>query len=338
MVAIKNAEAERFIAKPPAQTFLYLVFGTDPGLISERAHKIAAKAVDDPKDSFQLLRFNGDDIAADPLRLADEANAVPMFGGRKAIWIEAQGKSLVPALEPVIQAPPEDCVIVIESGSLKRDAPLRKLCEGTKLAAAIECYPDSAKDIAQLIDAQCAEAGLTIAADAKSLLGSLLGQDRLTTRAELDKLMLFAHGDGRIELSHVETIVADASSLALDDAVDGAFLGRFADVEETAARAFSEGADPNLLLGAALRHALTLHRTRLAMEAGQGPSGGFGGGWRRSGASEEQARDWSSARLAKAVTIIADAIGKIRREPKLAEIAAVRALWSVALMARSKGR
>ncbi len=73
------------------------------------------------------------------------------------------------------------------------------------------------------------------------------------------------------------------------------------------------------------------------MEAGLGTSGGSGGGGRRSGASEEQARDWSSARLAKAVTIIADAIGKIRREPKLAEIAAVRALWSVALMARSKG-
>ncbi len=42
-----------------------------------------------------------------------------------------------------------------------------------------------------------AKSVLTIAPDAKAFLASQLGQDRLSTRSELEKLMLFAHGSGR---------------------------------------------------------------------------------------------------------------------------------------------
>ena len=135
MVAIRSSEADRIISQPPAGVFLYLVFGPDAGLVAERAKTILSRAVDDPKDGFQLVRLEGDKIAADPLRLADEANAVPMFGGRKAIGLEAAAKSLVPALESLLEAPPRGCVVVVEAGTLKRDHLLRKLCEGAKAAA-----------------------------------------------------------------------------------------------------------------------------------------------------------------------------------------------------------
>ena len=128
MVAVKNGDADRFIVKPAPNIFLYLVFGTDAGLIAERVQKIIAASIDDLKDPFQFLNISGDELAADPLRLADEANTIPMFGGRRAIAIDAQGKSFVAALEPVLAKPPLDCTIVVEAGALKRDAPLRKLC------------------------------------------------------------------------------------------------------------------------------------------------------------------------------------------------------------------
>ena len=226
MVAVKNHEADRFLARPAPHIYLYLVFGTDAGLAAERAQKIIKGAIDDPKDPFQLVRIAGDELAADPLRLADEANTIPLFGGRRAILIEAQGKAFATALEPVLRGPPpQDCTIVIEAGALKKDAPLRVLCERGKNAAAIQCYPDSAKDIAQLIEAEVAGSGLTIAPDAKAFLVSQLGQDRLSTRLELEKLMLFAHGGGEIRLDHVEAIVSNASSLMAAKAVNAAFEG-----------------------------------------------------------------------------------------------------------------
>ena len=335
MVAIRSGDADRVINHPPAGVYLYLVFGSDPGLVAERIRTILHRAVDDPKDGFQLVRMSGDDVASDPLRLVDEANAVPMFGGRKAIAVEPTGKSLAPAVELILKAPPTQCTITLEAGALKRDHALRKLFERERTALAIECHPDGAREIGQLIERELSADGLTIDPDAKELLLSLLGQDRLSTRSELEKLATFAHGEGRVTIGHVEAIVADASALVLDYAVDGAFRGTFAAVEATTEKVFAETGDVNVLLGAALRHASALHRARLAMDGGgYDTGGGFYGA--RKAAAEQQLRLWDAGRLAKAVSVLGDAIGRARREPRLAQAIAVRALWAVALAARAK--
>jgi DNA polymerase-3 subunit delta len=170
MAAIRPGDADRAINHPPAGVFLYLVFGSDSGLVAERIRTILARAVDDPKDPFQLVQIAGDEIAGDPLRLVDEANSIPMFGGRKAIAIDARGKSIVPALELILKAPPVQCTITVEAGALKRDHALRKLFEKEKAAAAIECFPDGPREIGQLIDRELAAQDLTIEPDAKELL------------------------------------------------------------------------------------------------------------------------------------------------------------------------
>jgi DNA polymerase-3 subunit delta len=334
MVAVKPSEAERFLSCPPANIIVYLFFGADAGLVSERAQRIIARSVDDPKDPFQFLRLNGDELAADPLRLADEANTIPLFGGKRAIAINAQGKNFTAAFEPVLAAPPRDCTIVIEAGALKRDAPLRRLCEASASAAALECYPDSSRDLSELIDAELRAEGLEIEPDAQALLVSLLGLDRLTTRSELGKLVLYAHGAKRLTVEHIAAIVTDASSLASDAAVNGAFEGDFAAVEETAERVFSQGGDYNLLLGMALRHATALHRARLDAEAGRAESGGYAGGYRRSAAFDRHVRAWTSDKLTRSIAGLGQSIAKARREPTLANMIAVRALWAVAQAAK----
>jgi DNA polymerase III subunit delta len=337
MVAVKSGDADRFINRPPPDVFLYLVFGNDAGLIAERSRTILSRAVDDPGDAFQLVRIAGDDLASDPLRLADEANAVPMFGGRKAIGVDSTARALAPAIEPLLKAPPSGCTIVFEAGALKRDHPLRKLFEQEPVAAAIECYPDGPREVARLIDSELASRELTIAPDAKELLLTFLGQDRLTTRSELDKLATYAHGEGRIEVAHVEAIVADASAMVLDKAIDGAFDGNFEAVETTTERLFQSGADVNMLLGSALRHATALHRARIARDGGASNDAGFYGP--RRAVAEQQLRLWDASRLAKVVIMVGEAVGHARREPRLAPALAVRALWEVASVARaSRGR
>ena len=294
MVAVKNHEAERFLARPAPHIYLYLVFGTDAGLAAERSRKIIAGAIDDPKDPFQLVRIAGDELAADPLLLADEANTIPLFGGRRAILIEAQGKAFATALEPVLRGPPpQDCTIVIEAGALKKDAPLRVLCERGKNAAAIQCYPDSAKDIAQLIEAEVAGSGLTIAPDAKAFLVSQLGQDRLSTRLELEKLMLFAHGAGEIRLDHVEAIVSNAASLVAAKAVNATFEGDLLALH-TGLRDMAGAGDHHMVLAGALRHALDLHRAR------PGASYEFtGAGFGQKDAFERHSRLWTQTGLVR---------------------------------------
>lgn len=338
MVTIKSHEADRFLARAASDIFLYLIFGSDAGLVAERARKIISRAVQDPKDPFQLVRLDGDDLAADPLRLADEANTIPLFGGGRAIWIEAQGKAFLSAVEPLLALPPRDCTIVIKAGALKKDAPLRTLCERAKSAAAIPCFPDNERDIAQLIDAEVRAAKLAIALDAKEFLVTQLGQDRLSTRSELEKLVVYAHGSSEITFDHVAAIVCDASKLIVEETVNKAFQGELAALDASLQHIFAGAGGYPLLLATALRHALELHRAR------SGTDGEFGSlrdpsrpmGFKRREALEQQLRIWTLASLAQAIDTLARAIAQARREPRLGSSLAARALWAIAFLAQKK--
>ncbi|MGA7485842.1 MAG: DNA polymerase III subunit delta, partial [Xanthobacteraceae bacterium] len=216
MVALKGADVDRFVARPdPARTIM-LVYGPDAGLVRERAEALVRSSVDDPKDPFQLARLDGDELAGTPTRLIEEVNTVPLFGGRRAVWVKAGGRNLAPAVEPLLASPAPDCRVVIEAGDLKRNAPLRAVCERAKSAAALPCYPDAEKDLVRLIEAELREADLSISPDARAALVPLLGGDRLASRHEIRKLALFARGKTQVELEDVMAVVADASTLALD--------------------------------------------------------------------------------------------------------------------------
>ncbi len=336
MVAIKSAEADRFIARDAPGFALFLLFGPDTGLVSERARRLLALLVDDPGDPFQLVRLKADDLADDAPRLVDEAMTVPLFGGKRAIHVDGGGKEVEPAVALFLDAA-SPCPAVIEAGALKRDAPLRKLVERSRMAAAIECYPDDERDLARLIEDEAAAAGMTIDPDAKHLLASMLGADRLASRSEIGKLMLYAHGAARIEVADVESAVADASAQATDDALDAAFSGNLPGLDAALRRLKLGPVEAGLLLGAALRHATLLHRTKLAGgPAGDGaPYQGFLPA-RRKAALARQVAGLSSDAIARAIVRLGEAIGQARRDARLAESHAVRALWATALAARPR--
>src|SRR5882762_10113694 len=248
MVALKSAEIESFVARPDPARAVVLIFGPDAGLVSERADAIIRASIDDPSDPFALVRLDGDALASDPARLADEAAAIPLFGGRRAIRVRAGSRNILPAVEGVLAAPLRDCRVVIEAGDLKRGAALRNVCERAKTAVAIPCYADADRDLGRLIDEELRGDNLTISADARAALVPLLGGDRRASRAELRKLVLYATGQKQIEVDDVIAVVADASALALDALVDAAFAGRIAEVEKEFSKASVAGTNPTAIV------------------------------------------------------------------------------------------
>src|SRR6187401_317461 len=203
MVALKAADVDAFVARPSPERPIVLVCGPDAGLVHERAEKIINASVDDPNDPFALVRMEGDALSSEPSRLAEEANTVPLFGGRRAVWIKAGSRNFAPAIEALIANPPKDCRIVIEAGDLRRTAPLRTMCEKAKSAAALPCYLDNERDLARLVDDEMRAAKLAIAPDARAALVSLIGGDRQASRIEIQKVALYAHGKDRVTLDDV---------------------------------------------------------------------------------------------------------------------------------------
>jgi DNA polymerase III subunit delta len=341
MVALKGADIERFVARPDPARPVVLVFGPDAGLVRERAEVLVRASVDDPKDPFQLARLDGDDLASEPTRLIEEANTVPLFGGRRAVWVRAGGRNLAPAVEPLLASSVSECRVIIEAGDLKRSAPLRAICERAKNAVALPCYPDAERDLVRLIDTVMRDAGLTASTEARTSLVSLLGGDRLASRHELQKLALFARGKTRVELDDVMAVVADASALALDDLVDAAFAGRASELEAQFGKARTAGTSAGAIVSAALRQVAQLHRARLAVEAGASVNEAAGGiqpfvHFSRKAAIEAALNTWSAPRLERAMTQLAEAALETRRQPALAEAIAQRALLALAVNARRK--
>jgi DNA polymerase-3 subunit delta len=230
---------------------------------------------------------------------------------------------------------------VIEAGDLRRNAPLRVLCERAKNAAALPCYADGERDLVRLIDDELREASLTISADARAALVPLLGGDRLASRHELRKLALFARGKERVELDDVMAVTADASELALDGLVDAAFAGKTGELEAQFGKAQTAGTSPGTIISAAQRQVAQLHKARLAVDDGASVTEAAGGiqpflHFSRKGAVESALRIWSAVRLERAMVQLADAALEARRQPAMADTIAQRTLLSLAVNARRK--
>src|SRR5499427_8915105 len=268
MVALRGKEIDAFLARPDSGRPIILLYGPDAGLVRERADALLASAVDDPSDPFSLVRLDGDELAAEPSRLVDEAMTVPLFGGRRAIRVRAGSRNFASGVDTLAETPIRDCRIVIEAGELRPESPLRKACERAKNAVAIGCYPDTERDLAKLIDDELKSSNLRIAQDARSTLMGLLGGDRQASRNELRKLTLFAHGKGEVTLDDVMAVVSDASDLKLDPIVDAAFAGNAAVVESEFAKAMVAGTYPGVIISAAQRQAAWLHKSALALGEG----------------------------------------------------------------------
>jgi DNA polymerase-3 subunit delta len=226
----------------------------------------------DTSDPFSVVTLEGDALASDPGRLADEARTIGLFGGRRLVHVRAGSRSFADALESLLDDPPRDTLVVIEAGDLRRTAPLRKLIEGSAAGASIACYADTERDVARLVDRTMADAALAIDADARETLVRLLGGDRLATRSELEKLVLYAEDRKRIGYDDVRAVIADSSALALEDIVDAAVAGDVEAALAAFAKARAAGIAPGSVIGAAIRHVAMLHKLSLRVERGESPA------------------------------------------------------------------
>jgi DNA polymerase III subunit delta len=342
MVAIKAADVDAFAGRPDPARRVVLVFGPDAGLVGERVRAILAASVDDTNDPFALARLEGEALTAEPSRLTEEALTMPLFGGRRAVWVKAGSRNIAPAVDallgdPLFTGATPTCRVVIEAGDLRRNAPLRVLCERAKNAAALPCYADSERDRARLIDEEMRAAGLSLAPDARAVLIPLLGGDRAASRSEIQKLAVYARGRDQVGVEDVAAVVSDASALAIEDIVDAAFAGKPGELETQLAKARVAGTAAGSILFNAQRQLAQLHKWRFAIEQG----GGFSLDavqppvpFRRRPLVEAALKAWSAARLATAMAQLADAVLDARRNSALADTITERALLAIATSGR----
>lgn len=339
MVEIKSGEIDRVLSRNDVR--LLLIHGNDTGLVAERAAAFIRATLGDSADPLGLIRLDAQEVAGDPARLADEAYAIPMFGGRRCIELRVSGNwNVVPAIEPLLAAPPVDSALVVTAGELRKTAPVRKLFEQAKNAFAIACYADDAKGLDRIVDEETKRAGLTISADARAALKQLIGSDRMASRAEVAKLCLYAEGGGEITLDDVRAVVGDASAYAVDEAVDAVAAGDAPAFERLYRRLMAAGSAGFTVAGAAQRHFDMLHRTRALVDRGADPESALGPGvfWKRKAALVRQIETWQLARIERALQILDRTIIDSRLKSNIADEVVGQGLLMVTALAARPAR
>jgi DNA polymerase-3 subunit delta len=258
-----------YLAKPDPKLRAILVYGPDQGLVRERADAFSKTAVPILDDPFRVTAVTGAALLSDPARLYDEMAAQSLTGGRRLLRVREAGDALADLCAELLEAPPAgDALCVLEAGDLAGRSALRRAFEGAANAVAVPCYADTARELSDLVRTVLASHRVAASNEAQQYLASRLGSDRGVSRAELEKLALYAGDGGRIELEDALAAVGDSAALTAEDAAFAAADGDAEQLERALSRAFEEGDSAVAILRGAIRHFERLHVTGLRVSAG----------------------------------------------------------------------
>jgi DNA polymerase-3 subunit delta len=346
MAQKKAFEVDSWLAKPDSRISIVLFYGPDRGLVSERAKAFASKTGLPLDDPFSVVRLEGSEVDRDEGRLLDEARTVPMFSDRRLLWVRnATGqKALAEDVKALVAEPAPDAIILIEASDLKKGFGLRAIVEAADTAMALPCYADEARDIDTVIDDELRRAGMSMALDARQALRRNLGGDRLASRGEVEKLVLYAHGQKEIGLDEVRAMSGDVSGASFDDAVDALLEGKVGDFDDAYTRHCLSGGQPFLVLSSAMRQLQQIQSMRGQMEAGGRNAASVVAAARppvffsRRKLVERTLERWSTEALARALTRLQAAVLQTRRRPELSVALARQALLGIAVESARLGQ
>jgi DNA polymerase-3 subunit delta len=337
---IGPARVEGFLKRPGAAIRAVLLYGGDAGLVRERAERLAGTVVDDIGDPFRVGLISGQRLLDDPARLADEAAALSLTGGRRVVRLREVGDRNAAGLASFLEDPVGEALVVVEAGELGARSSLRRLFEAASNAAAIGCYGDEGVALERVIEDTLDAGGVTATPDALAFLAAHLGSDRQVTRREIEKLVLYVGEGGRARLEDAMACVGDSVAVSLDDVVFAAGEGDIAGLDRALERIWMEGGSPVAVLRAMARHLQRLHLATAKRAAGGDVKAVMKGlrppvFWKQEPAFARQLERWTGDRLLAAVDRTMAAELRCKRSGAPVALICHRALFEVAHAAKA---
>ena len=266
---IAPQDVSALLSKPDPKYQAYLLYGHDNGLVRERAKKIAfhfTKKLDDP---FSVSHLSSQDVAADKAHLPDSLNALPAFGGLRLVMLSGIGTEMTEAVKIGIDSLHDKARLVIQAQDVNTRHALVKFCEQHPSCASIGCYQDDHRSLHHLVQDIFNRDQIQISEQALSLLISRLGNDRASSRQEIEKLALFAGKGGKLTEKNIDNVIGDNGAVVQDLITIAILNGNVQQFEKLFSRSQQDGQQPLSLLRQILLLFRNMLSARLNMEAGQ---------------------------------------------------------------------
>lgn len=340
---VRAGDVDSFLRKPGADCRAVLIYGPDAGMVRERMDSLSRGIVEDLGDPFRVAEFPAASLRDDPARLADEAGALALTGGRRVVRVTDAGDMVTATVKSFLKDAHGDSMVVFAAGELGPRSSLRKLFETAPSAAAVACYADDAGSLRGLIAQVLGDQKITVDREAEDYLIQMLGTDRALSRRELEKLALWAGPSGRLSLGDVMNLVGDSGAASLDDIAYSALAGDFAALDEAMSTAREIGLGPVPILRAVSGLLVRVQTVRRRVDAGESADSVIKSlkppvFFKLRPHFDALVKRWGRAGLASAFQLLLEAEASCKRTGAPAQALCGRAVQQVATLARRQGR
>lgn len=258
---------ERALDRPDPNIRFYLFYGQDEGQSRGHAERLL-KGLEAEKFSVPAQS-----LKSDPAILADEAAAIGMFGGKRALWIEPAGDEILAAVEALLDLPVAESPAIAVAGALRKTSALVKLAETHANALGHVSYELSERDAARVVEDLARAEGLKLEPGIGARIAAAAGNERGIIAQELSKIALYADSSPE-EPKSVDRELLDAISAGAEG--DWSKLGDLALSGDVVALsreldASAGGAEPVSVVRALQRRILMLAPLRARVDSGTRP-------------------------------------------------------------------
>lgn len=248
-----------------------LFYGPDRGQVIENFNKAVSVVVDDVNDGFSVFEFSSSEIKSEPSKIIDEATTISFMGDRKVIKIKDASEDIVEPIKQLLAGHTTlEAFIVVAANELAPSSRLRSLFENNKRLIALPNYNDDGAGLVSLIKQTLNANGIKkIPDDVLFFLKNNFGENRTTTKMELEKLALYLYGKDTVTLEDAQQSVMDSSVLNIQDLPLAVAEGNNAKLSAILPRLLSEGSEPIVLLKIVLNHFKSLYFMAGEIEGGK---------------------------------------------------------------------
>jgi DNA polymerase-3 subunit delta len=295
--------------RPAPNVRFYLFYGPD-----EAGSRALAMRLLKGLGNAEKFVVIGGAVKNDPASLADEAGAMALFGGARALWIEPAGEEIVEGVAALLEAPASESAVIAVAGALRKTSGLLKLAEAHAAALAHCSYVPEGRDMERVIADLARAVGLRLSPDVSARVAAAANGNQAIAASELEKFALYlgADADQPCVLDH------DTLDLLSADAAEGDFLklgdlalsGRMADLLAELARLPSGGNEGIPVVRALQRRLLMLAPLRARVERGESVDGvltsmGKALFWKDKDVVSRMLSAWSAERIGEAAARVA---------------------------------
>lgn len=333
-----KASLGRALDQPDPATRLYLFHGPDEAGSRALAERLLRGL------GAEKFSLSGQAVKSDPAIVADEASAISLFGGRRALWVEPAGDEIAEGVEALLEVPACESPVIAVAGSLRKTSALLKLAEAHPAALSHISYVPEGRDLERLVVELGRDAGLRVSPELARRVAAASAGNQAVALQELSKFALYQGADPAnprdLDPETVDLLGADSAEADMMRLGDLALAGRMDELLDELARLPHAGSEAIPVLRALQRRLLMLAPLRARVERGDRAgdvmaSMGKALFWKDKPLIERLLSTWSAERLAEAASRVAALERQIMLRPLADEAALGEALVT---LARAAGR